>query len=46
LGIDISPKVLSLSTLDNNNTTTFRFVSPRYRCCIAIFVAPQQDLFP
>jgi hypothetical protein len=39
---------LSLSTLDNN-TTTFCFVSPTiYRCCIAIFVAPQQqqDLFP
>jgi hypothetical protein len=38
--------VLSLSTLDNNITTTFSFVSPRYRCCIAIFVAQQQDLFP
>jgi hypothetical protein len=38
LGIDISPNVLSLSTLDNN-TTTFSFVSPRYRCCFAIFVS-------
>jgi hypothetical protein len=38
LGIAISPNVLSLSTLDNN-TTTFSFVSPRYRCCIAIFVS-------
>jgi hypothetical protein len=29
------------STLDNNNTTTFSFVSLRYRCCIAIFKAQQ-----
>jgi hypothetical protein len=43
--LSISPNVLSLSTLDNN-TTTFSFVSPRYRCCIGIFVAQQQDLFP
>jgi hypothetical protein len=44
LGIAISPNVLSLSTLDNN-TTTFSFVSPRYRCCIAIIFVSLNNKF-
>jgi hypothetical protein len=44
----VSPLHVHSTTLDNNNQrTTFHFVSPtRYHCCIAIFVAQQQDLFP
>jgi hypothetical protein len=43
LGIAISPNVLSLSTPENN-TTTFSFVYPRYRCCIAIFCCSTTSL--